>query len=218
MGYTGFVEQRIDGMTMSYGFFFDSSLCTGCKTCQFACSDYHGLTGTERYRRVLDYEGGNWVQGQGGSWSQDAFCYHVSVSCNHCNQPVCTKVCPTGAMHKESNGLVLVNTTICVGCGYCTMACPYRAPFVSDVTHASEKCDGCSRRIADGLVPICVEACPMRALAFGDMRELLNLRDGVVSIAPLPEPETSPNIIIRASSATKMPGDEAGFIANPSEI
>ena len=53
------------------------------------------------FRMVIDYEGGSWQPDVDGTFSQDAFAYHVSISCNHCNNPVCTRVCPTGAMHKD---------------------------------------------------------------------------------------------------------------------
>ena len=56
------------------------------------------------FRMVIDYEGGSWQPDVDGTFSQDAFAYHVSISCNHCNNPVCTRVCPTGAMHKTSSG------------------------------------------------------------------------------------------------------------------
>ena len=58
------------------------------------------------FRMVIDYEGGSWQPDVDGTFSQDAFAYHVSISCNHCNNPVCTRVCPTGAMHKDELGLV----------------------------------------------------------------------------------------------------------------
>ena len=82
------------------------------------------------FRMVIDYEGGSWQPDVDGTFSQDAFAYHVSISCNHCNNPVCTRVCPTGAMHKDELGLVWPDATKCIGCGYCTMACPYHAPHI----------------------------------------------------------------------------------------
>jgi anaerobic dimethyl sulfoxide reductase subunit B (iron-sulfur subunit) len=122
-------------------------------------------------------------------------------------------------MHKEDNGLVRVNTKVCIGCGYCTMACPYYAPHISEKTHASAKCDGCYERTVEGKQPICVEACPLRALDFGDMTKLRSKYQGVSSIAPLPDPSvTLPNLIIRPSPAARAFGDYTGFIANPKEV
>lgn len=95
------------------------------------------------FRMVIDYEGGSWQPDVDGTFSQDAFAYHVSISCNHCNNPVCTRVCPTGAMHKDELGLVWPDATKCIGCGYCTMACPYHAPHIDARLKRSSKCDGC---------------------------------------------------------------------------
>ena len=76
-------------------------------------------------------------------------------------------------MHKEGKrGLVLVDETKCVGCGYCVMACPYNAPKVSRELGYSVKCNGCEERLNQGLQPICVMSCPLRALDFGPIDEL----------------------------------------------
>jgi anaerobic dimethyl sulfoxide reductase subunit B (iron-sulfur subunit) len=202
-----------------YGFYFDNARCTGCKTCELSCKDYKNLGSEITYRRVYDYEGGDWVQGGNGTWTQNVFAYHVSLSCNHCSHPICAFVCPTGAMHKEDNGLVRVNTKVCVGCGYCTMACPYGAPHISEETHTSAKCDGCYSRTEAGKKPICVEACPLRALEFDDIRTLRAKYGSVDAIAPMPDSSyTMPNIVIKPSPAARESGDTTGFIANPKEV
>lgn len=117
------------------------------------------------FRMVIDYEGGSWQPDVDGTFSQDAFAYHVSISCNHCNNPVCTRVCPTGAMHKDELGLVWPDATKCIGCGYCTMACPYHAPHIDARLKRSSKCDGCRDRLVDGGQPVCVEAGRARSSA-----------------------------------------------------
>ncbi|MDR0350690.1 MAG: dimethylsulfoxide reductase subunit B [Coriobacteriales bacterium] len=204
---------------MQYGFFFDNTRCTGCKTCELACKDYKNLGPENTFRRIYDFEGGSWHPTANGSWEQDAYAYHVSISCNHCNAPICVHVCPTGAMHKEDNGLVRVNSTVCIGCGYCTMACPYHAPHISEQSHTSAKCDGCYERTLAGKKPICVEACPLRALDFDDMTQLRMNYQGASSIAPLPDPSaTLPNLIIKPSPAARETGDYSGIVANPLEI
>ena len=108
---------------MPRGFFYDNTRCTGCRTCEMACKDYKDLSATIAFRKVYDYEGGAWSDVGDGTFTSDAFAYHVSISCNHCNNPVCTRVCPTGAMHKDELGLVWPDATKCIGCGYCTMFC-----------------------------------------------------------------------------------------------
>ncbi|EHC28718.1 Anaerobic dimethyl sulfoxide reductase chain B, partial [Salmonella enterica subsp. enterica serovar Gaminara str. A4-567] len=111
-----------------YGFYVDSSRCSGCKTCQVSCKDNKDLDVGPKLRRVYEYGGGSWVK-EGESWHHDTFTYYLSIACNHCDEPVCVSGCPTGAMHKrKEDGLVVVDDSVCVGCRYCEMRCPYGAP------------------------------------------------------------------------------------------
>lgn len=170
---------------------------------------------------VIDYEGGSWTQAGDGTLSQTAFAYHISLACNHCNSPACTHACPTGAMHKDDLGLVWPDATKCIGCGYCTMACPYHAPVIDQEAKKSSKCDGCRTRIAEGKKPICVEACPLRALDFAETNELVqNHPDCTSSILPLAEADyTHPNLLIKASDAALRAAERGGgHIANYNEI
>lgn len=77
-------------MTTQYGFFIDSSRCTGCKTCELACKDYKDLTPDVSFRRIYEYAGGDW-QEDNGVWHQNVFAYYLSISCNHCEDPACIK-------------------------------------------------------------------------------------------------------------------------------
>lgn len=202
-----------------YAFYFDSSRCTGCKTCELACKDYQDLDQYTAYRRVFDYEGGSWTMNVDGTCHTDAFVYHISVSCNHCDHPACTNVCPTGAMHKDSEtGLVSVDADKCIGCGYCHMACPYNAPKVDRALGRSVKCDGCASRVAKGLKPICVEACPLRALEFGPVGEISSMGEQA-DIAPLPESRyTDPHLYIKVNDDARVPGSSEGRVANVMEV
>jgi anaerobic dimethyl sulfoxide reductase subunit B len=148
-----------------YGFYFDSTRCTGCKTCAMACKDYKDTQTEINFRKVYDIEGGSTTQSADGTVVHGALSYHVSLACNHCTAPSCVEVCPTAAMHKDADtGIVSVDATKCIGCGYCHMACPYNAPVVDREKGYSVKCDGCKDRISEGKQTICVEACPLRAL------------------------------------------------------
>lgn len=202
-----------------YAFYLDTTRCTGCKTCELACKDYKDLDQNFAYRKVFDYEGGSWKDGGDGTYTCDVFCYHISMSCNHCDDPACAKVCPTGAMHKDSEtGLVTVDADKCIGCGYCHMACPYNAPKVDREKGHSVKCDGCADRVAQGLNPICVDACPLRALQFGTVEEMSKLGDQA-NIAPLPESGyTNPNFFLKANSDAKPAGDTSGSVVNILEV
>ncbi len=209
---------------MPRGFFFDNTRCTGCRTCVLACKDYHDHTVEQAFRRVIDYEGGSWTQGADGLPVQDAYAYHISLACNHCSNPACMQVCPTGAMHRDELDLIWPDISKCIGCGYCTMACPYHAPAIDQELKRSSKCDGCRTRVAEGKRPICVEACPLRALDFGTISELKErhpeaMDASVRSIMPLPEEEaTSPNLYVLASPAAKRAQAKDGHIVNRREL
>lgn len=180
-----------------YGFHFNGKRCTGCKTCMLACKDYHDLSESIAYRQVYEYGGGSWARDDSGLWQQDCFAYYVSVSCNHCSNPACMEVCPTGAMHKDERGLVSVDAQRCIGCGYCALSCPYHAPKVDRSVGHSVKCDGCTERVAAGLAPICVEACPVRALDFGLIAEVRAQYGLCADVPPLPDSsETAPNLAV----------------------
>lgn len=185
-----------------------------------ACKDYKDLDTSSTFRRVIDFEGGEWESDSQGAYTQTAYAYHVSISCNHCNDPACVSVCPTGAMHKDDCGLVWPDWGKCIGCGYCTMACPYHAPVIDQEAHKSSKCDGCRDRIIEGKEAICVDACPLRALAFkhaSDIRE--EHGDYETDIPPLPSSTfTYPNLYIKPSQAVQRARDAGGFIANNKEI
>ena len=204
-----------------YGFYFNSARCTGCRTCEMACKDYNDTSDGVAFRKVYDYEGGGFTVNDDGSCTTDAWAYHLSISCQHCDYPACVEVCPTTAMRKDDGtGLVSVDDTKCIGCGYCAMACPYNAPTVDREVGHTVKCDGCASRVAKGLDPICVDACPLRALDFGDIEELrAAYPDAIDGIAPMPDASiTSPNILINPSPAAKYPGDTTGHVANPLEV
>lgn len=182
---------------MQYGFRINARRCTGCKACVMACKDLHDLGIEVSFRQVYEYGGGEWRRDAGGVCSQNAFAYYVSVACNHCMNSACVKVCPTGAMHKDGAGLVSVDVQRCIGCGYCALSCPYRAPKVDRDAGHSVKCDGCGSRTAMGLRPVCVEACPRRALDFGPIDELVEAYGRCSDLPPLPDASaTSPQLVV----------------------
>lgn len=137
------------------GFFIDLTKCTGCQTCTVACKDAHNLEVGRNFRKVLEAESGSWKQDKAtGAWHQDVCAYYGSISCNHCVDPACVKVCPTKAHFKrKEDGLVVIDTKKCIGCGACAMACPYHAPVLNPVTKKMSKCDGCLNRLQAGLHP-----------------------------------------------------------------
>jgi len=203
---------------MQYGFYFDNTRCTGCKTCELACKDYKDLDADTAYRIIYDYEGGAFTKNS-DTFTLDVFAYHVSVSCNHCAAPACIPACPMGAITKDvDTGLVSIDPEYCDGCGSCVEACPYHAPKLVAAVNKAEKCDGCAARVAASLQPICVESCPIRALQFGDLSALQAQYGDAASLAPLADPSiTGPSLVIKSSPAAKPFADTTGFIANPAE-
>ena len=134
-----------------YAFHFDGTRCTGCKTCEMACKDFKDLTVGTAFRKVYEVTLGTTERDANGCITSSCVSYPLSMSCNHCEDPACTKVCPTTAMHKDAEtGLVSVDVDKCIGCGYCHMACPYNAPKVDREKGHSVKCDGCAERVAAG--------------------------------------------------------------------
>jgi molybdopterin-containing oxidoreductase family iron-sulfur binding subunit len=112
----------------------------------------------------------------------------VPLLCNHCDNPPCTKVCPTKATWKRDDGIVMMDWHRCIGCRYCMAACPYgsrsfnwREPrtnidelsydFPTRTKGVVEKCTFCNERIVKGLIPACIEACTEKALLFGDLND-----------------------------------------------
>ncbi|MCG9703248.1 dimethylsulfoxide reductase subunit B [Vibrio natriegens] len=203
-----------------YGFYVDSSKCTGCKTCQVSCKDRNQLDVGPKLRRVYEYGGGSWVKNVDGTFEQDVFSYYLSISCNHCEHPTCVEGCPSGAMHKRAeDGLVVVNQEVCIGCRYCEMRCPYGAPQFDEEKKVMAKCDGCYEYVARGEKPICVASCPQRALDFDEIETLRAKYGTQAEIAPLPKAYlTQPNLVVKAHASARLSGDSSGSILNPEEV
>lgn len=183
---------------MAKGFYFDMTRCIGCRTCQVACKDRHDLHEVgPRPRRVETLEC--------GEYPSVALFHHV-MSCNHCENPACVANCPTAAMYKSEEGVVLHDDSRCVLCRNCMTVCPYGAPQHDTVADMIVKCDSCKDLRDAGHEPNCVAACPMRAIEFGDLDELRAAHgsDLVNELPYLPSAEyTHPNVLIKASTAGK---------------
>jgi len=154
---------------MQLGFYFDQTRCTGCWACVVACKDWNDVpAGPASWMRVSTVLRGKYP---------DVFMTWVAVPCFHCAHPYCIEACPAGAIHKRSeDGIVVVDREACLGkdsCGACRDACPFEAPqFGPESNPKMQKCDLCAERWAEGKKPICVMACPTRALDAGPIEEM----------------------------------------------
>ncbi|MGI6785105.1 MAG: DMSO/selenate family reductase complex B subunit [Gleimia sp.] len=205
-------------MAEKLGFYFDQSLCNGCKACQVACKDKHDTPLGVNWRRVVEYSGGSWQQ-DGDTFVPNVFSYYTSIACNHCENPICVEVCPTTAMHQGEDGVVTVDSGKCVGCRYCEWACPYSAPqFNADLGYMT-KCDLCADYRETGQDPACVAACPSRALDWGPIDELREKYGDVDAVAPLPDPSiTNPHLVIKPHKDAQPWNNPSGDIANREEV
>ncbi|MGD2121044.1 MAG: 4Fe-4S dicluster domain-containing protein [Gemmatimonadota bacterium] len=139
------------------GFTLDLGRCVGCGACVLACRIENRLPKNVAWRRVIQV---NRARIGGGPT------FHLSVACHHCEDPPCVTACPSAALEKRDDGVVLLISHRCIGCRYCEMACPFGAPAFDSEARVMTKCHLCHHRLAEGLPPACVEACPTGALGF----------------------------------------------------
>ena len=97
--------------------------------------------------------------------------FFVPKLCNHCRHSACTQVCPVGASYDSPDGVVLIDKSRCVGCGYCVQACPYGCRYIDHSAGTADKCTLCYHRIHRDMAPACVEACPREARLSGNLKD-----------------------------------------------
>ncbi len=171
-----------------YGFAFDLKACMGCHTCTIACKQANNLPDGVLWNNVKT-DGGESLDTSRGTYPTDLTMVNYAVNCQHCDNPACVAVCPTGASYvDEETGIVRITTDECIGCGSCIQACPYdvRRLLETDPVwtvgfpvgdwDAPEhrvgtvgKCMGCYNRIARDEKPACMDLCPGRARWWGDL-------------------------------------------------
>ena len=171
-----------------HGFYFNADNCIACHACEAACSEKNDNPAHISFRSVGFVEGGTYPAYQR---------INISMACNHCDDPVCLKGCPTRAYTKYAEyGAVLQDPDICFGCGYCTWVCPYNAPQLDPVKGRVSKCNMCVDRLEVGLKPACVSACLGNALDFGVIENIpVNRVQAKTEIPGFPRTDiTHPNI------------------------
>jgi Fe-S-cluster-containing dehydrogenase component len=161
------------------GMLFDATLCVGCRACQSACHEANGLKADTQnvpgglYDAPLDLNGTTKTVVKLAA-GEDASVY-MKAQCMHCTDPSCVSVCMAGALHKLPNGVVAYDKTVCVGCRYCQVACPFNVPKFQWHTAIPVivKCELCRDRKDGKQGPACCEVCPRGAVKYGKRAALL---------------------------------------------
>lgn len=184
----------VAGLPNANGVLFDASRCIGCRKCEAACNQvndlpkpdkpFDDLTVMDKDRRTdaKSYTVVNKYMPKPGE--NPVF---RKIQCNHCMEPACASACFVRAFQKTETGAVVYDASVCVGCRYCMVACPFNIPayeYDKALTPRIMKCTMCHPRILEGKLPGCVEACPKEALQFGKRRELLNIAWDRVGASP----------------------------------
>ena len=223
-GGASFPTKDYDWTKHKWGFGVDATKCIGCLRCVEACkienhvpkNAHQFRTWVERYVHIngedhvrIDSQSHPENIAASGSEKEFRFAnryrdakvdksFFVPKLCNQCEHPACVQVCPVGATYKTKDGVVLVDSTYCIGCRYCVQACPYGARYFNEETGTADKCTWCYHRITKGMRPACVEACPAGARIFGDQMDKQSpisefLRKNRVQVLK-PESGNAPNV------------------------
>jgi Fe-S-cluster-containing dehydrogenase component len=218
-----------DPSPVRLGLVIDLDTCVGCQACVVSCKEWN----TGGYPAPLSDVDPYGVH-PSGAWLIRVHTYEVEAatvsrtihfprSCLHCAKPDCVTVCPTGASYKRAeDGIVLVDESLCIGCGLCAWACPYGARELDVVGGVMKKCTLCIDRIYNEQLdeverqPACVQACPTRARHFGDLADpqsavskLVAEREGVDLLPQLGYRPTNKYLPPRARRAGPATAPEA---------
>jgi len=185
-----------------FGMVIDVGACVGCRRCQYGCKAENNIPdsisppwieifrldeeeGVLAYPTIEELKAGVTTHYE---FSPEEGKWYLPIQCNHCENPPCVKVCPTGATYQDEDGLVLMDYDKCIGCRFCVVACPYSnrrfnwvRPEIPEedinkivpirTVGVAEKCTFCVHRTRDGKLPRCVLVCPTQARHFGDLND-----------------------------------------------
>ena len=175
---------HFEGYPDSMGVLHDITLCIGCRRCEGACNTVNELPKPEvpftdldvlENKRRTDAKTYTVVNRKSGNGDQPVF---VKNQCNHCLEPACASACFVKAFRKTKEGAVTYDASVCVGCRYCMIACPFEIPtyeYDNAFSPRVMKCTMCHPRVQEGKLPGCVESCPTEALVFGNRDDLIKI-------------------------------------------
>ncbi len=176
--------QHFEGYADAGAVLFDSVICIGCRRCEAACNRVNDLPAPERpfddltvldERRRTHWDSYMVINKYYPNGKENPPVYG-RMGCNHCLEPACASACFVRAFDKAPTAAVTYDETVCVGCRYCMVACPFEIPtyeYHKVISPRISKCTFCHPRLEKGLLPGCVEACPTEALTFGTREDII---------------------------------------------
>jgi len=178
------------------GVLVDTTVCIGCRHCEWACKVAHNIPTLDldsysdnsvfkEYRRpdktaltvVNEFE----------NEDNSLLPIHVKTQCMHCEHPACVSACIVGALTKLEDGSIVWDDDKCIGCRYCMVACQFQIPtydYDKSIDPHIRKCDFCSERRKENLLPACVNICPNEVLLFGKRSEVLRIAKSRIKRKP----------------------------------
>jgi Fe-S-cluster-containing dehydrogenase component len=192
---TAGAAKQFDGYPNSRGVLFDGTRCIGCRKCEAGCNEVNDLPAPDKPFKDLN------VLDQERRTTEKAYTVvnkyeqptgkpvYAKFQCNHCLEPACASACFVRAFKKQPSGAVTYDASVCVGCRYCMIACPFNVPayeYDEPLTPRVMKCHLCHPWISQGKreIPGCVEACPKEALVYGERDRLLDIARDRIKSAP----------------------------------
>ena len=167
---------------MGHAVLVDLVRCMGCRSCQVACKAWNDNLGEVTtclgcYDNPPNFSQDTWslIRYTEADYLGKFNWVFTKIQCMHCEHPGCVSVCTVGALEKTASGPVIYHEDKCIGCRYCQYGCPFGVPKYEweKMLGLIRKCTFCADRLADGLEPACVKACPTDALAHGVREDLL---------------------------------------------
>ena len=158
-----------------FGIVTDLNRCVGCLACMVGCKMVNDVPIGNYWNKTLRIGPNPKAEGAG---PDQVDLYFLTVQCQHCADPECVKVCPTGASHKLEDGTVQVDKEKCIGCQFCAMACPYGVRYLNQTERVVEKCTLCEQKLLQGELPQCVSQCCGMARWYGDAEQGIESFEG----------------------------------------
>ena len=164
------------------GVLVDTTVCIGCRKCEWACKGAHNFDQGD----FENYQNDETLDNLRRPGTNDLTIVNkyndegnrtIKLQCMHCDYPACVSACIVGAITKNENGAVVWDTDKCIGCRYCMVACPFQIPafeYQKALDPKIVKCDFCIDRTSENKLPACVNVCPVEALTYGTREELID--------------------------------------------